>query len=51
MIVERGKSYYPLDTGRKLNARKMFRRRPGNLLKVLLYQGNSKKFGLPYYLV
>ena len=29
------KSYIPLDTGRKLNAHKTFRRRPGRLLNIL----------------
>ena len=27
--------HYPVDTGRKLNAHKTFRRRPGRLLNVL----------------
>ena len=34
-MINLGASNYPVDTGRKLNAHKTFRRRPGRLLNVL----------------
>ena len=38
---KRGAYYYPVDTGRKLNVRKTFRRCPGRLLNVVLCTLNS----------
>ena len=34
-IFFRGFTVYPVDTGRKLNVHKTFRKRPGRLLNVL----------------
>ena len=51
--IKKAKKCSPVDTGRKLNVHKMFRRRPGRLLKVLCMfnlrpvptgSGNIKKF-------